>query len=508
MTADKRITEELTMAYEQMTPEQISEKLADIEVPRLDADSEQRIKMMISGRIKQTDAQSGAGKSSVIKPEFNRWAAVAASVLILLSVAALNSETVMAAMARWFGFIPGVGVVDVENGADDLYVLSGTDITASDDMIDVTLNNALANGNSLELRYTVYLSQISDADMEKFCSNPSELYCRLGYDEYFAVAQESPRLTPYSETTVNGIMLTPVSTVVTETESLESIRTICISQSYELAGINPDDPLAGSLDIGGVKIAFGMNRIVPDDTVEGASGGAVAEIGGVKMLCVPSVRNNCLYVDYYVYDRGGYSSVTGCRGFGNKTDILTLGGQEIDGFIDEGYVFDNSGGSHVGYRIGYDIADYAGENVQAVINISGIFVKKEYKGRGLYFDRSPEAQQTLGEVVELDGISVDVAEICWADLGEADGYEETDYGYLVLRYKADSNDDIRFVRFSGISINGEYVESFYMNDYDGVYKNILIPLSVPYADIRSMEFESAELMLRGDIRFEFPVNLN
>ena len=114
----------------------------------------------------------------------------------------------------------------------------------------------------------------------------------------------------------------------------------------------------------------------------------------------------------------------------------------------------------------------------------------------------------LNETVQLGDIRVTVSEMSSLYYGEADGYEETAFGYLQIKYKAESTGSREFICFGDISINGKWVEYYGLTDFDGEYVTMVLPLSVPYSDIRSIEFESADLMLKGEVRFEFSLKFD
>ncbi len=201
-------------------------------------------------------------------------------------------------------------------------------------MVNITINDVFIHENTLELRYTIYLSKISDSDLETSydCLNDR----RLGYDKYFNISEEAPTLSPYTTTTLNGKDISASKTTVTETESLESARTICVSEHYDISGLTKDVPLCGTLSIADIDANFNMNEIQLENSPQEASGGNLVEIDGLKLLCVPTIRDNTLFIDYYACEPGEYTSTKGFRGWYN-TDILTINGKEIEGKIDESY---------------------------------------------------------------------------------------------------------------------------------------------------------------------------
>ncbi|MBE6765821.1 MAG: hypothetical protein E7546_08150 [Ruminococcaceae bacterium] len=488
MITDKEITDELRRAYG---------TVSDSEIAPLSVESRQRIKQMIHEKMEKTAPSKTHSAITV------RWIAAAAAALVLFFVTALNSEKVIASISRMFGFVPGTGVVSVEEG-DDYYILENSGEKACDDMIEITLNDAFVHGNELELRYTVYLSKITIEDLQDSVNTLSELYNRLGYDKYFTVSPESPRLTPYTTTHLGGIEITPDTVTVTETESLESSRTICISHHYDITDAECGDSFEGTLNVGGVEIQFRLRKLEGDISVQGASGGQMVEVDGVKLLCVPTLRDNILYLDYYACDLGEYKSTSGLRGW-YITDTLTVGGQIIEDELDESCIFFSDNTSHVGNRLKYDLSGTAVAD-EAVITAEGIFVEKEYSGKGIFLDCAPTAEFPICETVSLDGIDVEVAQMCHRSYGEEEGYEPLEHGYLEFRYSAASTDAHRFfIGFTEIIVNGESIEFFSIEPYDIDYVNIVVPLSVPYEEVRSIEFGGVYLMLQDEIEFRVPL---
>lgn len=498
----KNIEEELRKAYDMMTPEQMEENISDIETAPLSSDSEQRIKNMIKEKMGKTGKKGG-------EKAVRRWiAAAAAFVIVLAGVTAFSSENVRAAVAKLFGFVPGVGVIEVDEedtAADSVYILDGTSET-SDEMVSLDIKSAVIMGDKLELRYTAYLKKITDKDLEKNINTLSDMYFEKGYNKYFAVSTLEEDmyqpLTPITSAAFNGTEITPYNTKVTETESLESARSVCISQFYDLSSMAEGEEMQGVLTLGDLSVDFAMRKIDLDSSAEGAAGGTAVSIGGVKMLCRPQIKEDRLYIDYYVLDKGGYKEVYGVRGFGNKTDCLTVAYEEIYGWIDEACIFESEGGMFAG-RFVYDLGGY--EEKKAELSIYGMYVKKDFEDKGIFFEDAPERKQTLNKTLDFDGITAEIAEMSVKYYGEEQGYEENENGYLVLRYSVKDSNDVCFTNFAEISVNGEGVEGFYVNGYDLEYCNLVIPLPIPFEEIRAVEFESINLMLSGEASIDIPL---
>ncbi len=65
--------------------------------------------------------------------------------------------------------------------------------------------------------------------------------------------------------------------------------------------------------------------------------------------------------------------------------------------------------------------------------------------------------------------------------------------------KATNTNSRKFISFNEISINGEIMDSFYIEQYDLDYNNIIILLNISYKDIRSIEFNKVSFLLQEDI---------
>lgn len=497
MTTDYNITEELKRAYDEITPAQLEAELEGIELAPLSADAEQRIKNMVNNKINaQEDNFFGKTITKTAK-----WRIIAAAfVLVFAAAAVFSSGSVRAAVAKIFGFVPSVGVVEKNEETGDIFILGNAEKSAENDDIKLTLNHAFANKGKLVLGYTVYLSRISDADLDAYCNSLPELYRTLGYDKYFDIAEESPRLMPHTAATLGGREIIPESISVTETESLESARTVNISNVYDISDIDLSEVFEGVLNMGNLEIGFDMKKIEFSENAADAADGTLIEADGIKLLCVPTRKDNLLYLDYYACDLGEYKSTNGFRKWFN-TDTLTVGGEMITDEIDESCIFFSEDSARVGNRLVYDLS--GAEEEKAVIRAFGIFAEKEYSGKGVFLDSAPVAEQKVNQTADLDGTVITVSSITHRDYGEEDGYEEYGYGCVEFRYKAENTVPNReFIDFTKILINGEETDCFGISQYDLEYTSIIIPLKMPYEEMRSIEFAGAEFLLAEDIEIE------
>lgn len=517
MNLDVNMENEIRKAYDAMSLEELDDNIRNMEFEPLDASSEQRIKDKVKEKMNSLDKESkkhAKGKA--------RRAMVAAIAFgfALVGAVVCSSEQVRASIAKLFGFVPGRGVVEVEGEEDtseeakntDWYILDSSNlIPEEDDKISLTIKDAVISGDILELRYTVYLSDITDYDLENVYTtydgeyvNPLYgLYYDREYNDYFKITDgDDPVIAPLSTLILNGNTVEANDINVTVTESLESARTVCISEFYNVSDILSSDAPEGTLTLGKVSVHFSMKQLEFASSTEGAAeNGCIAEIDGVKILCVPTWDGDNLYVDYYSLEIGEYSSIGGFRTYWYPTDVLGVNGTVVESIVDESYIFDDEGSTHIGPRIKYDLSGFADKS-NIVINANGLLVEKSYEDKGISFTEPLTSQQTINEVVELDDISIEVAEISNPDLSDG-GYEDSEYGYLTIKLKATSKDESKqFVSLGDISINGEITDGFYINQADIDYVNVSIPLDVPYEDVNSIEFESIEILLNENIKFE------
>lgn len=538
------VEKELRKVFDAMPLEQLSDELNNIELEPLSGESEQRIKDMVKEKMKKEKVEF------VKKPKHKAkgWlVAAAAFVFAFIGAALYKTDDVKAEFTQLFGFVPGVGVVEVEHeestvgkntdvkkeaagnkkkdnkkkadttkGATTVqatkwYLLENVDATASDDMIRVELKDAVVAGDKLELRYAVCLLKITDEELEAAYaalngvdeSALKEMYVRLGYDKYFLLdGKESLVLKPSSSTIVNGKSVKATKVSVGGSETTEGSRVVCISETYDVKDVLTEDVPSGTLDIAGVKLEFKMKNLdlggSPEDVTDN---GFVEELNGVKVMCVPTWKDQKLFVDFYTMDCGDYSAVLGFNMFGRGSCITTVNGQSLENVGDDSYAFEDMDSSYLG-RSAYDLSGLKGEVQSAKVKTIGLWVRQNLENKKLELAPAATVQQELDDVLKLDGSNVKFVEMSNRPCDSVDDFDYSEHGYLVLTYKAEDTDiNKQFMWFGGLSVNGENVEDFTMECGNVGYTNVLIPLPVPYSEVCTVEFTSADYMLQGNMEF-------
>lgn len=546
---------ELRKVFDAMPLDQLSDELNKIELEPLTPDSEQRIKDMVKEKMKKENVESTKKPMGKTK----RWLVVAAAFAFVFAGAAIyKADDVKAEFTQLFGFVPGVGVVEVEhddstvakdNGKVDAtegktdndkkgskektvqdsvkdevgdeapsvqatkwYLLENVDATASDDMIRVELKDAVVAGDKLELRYAVRLLKITDEELEASYaalngvdeSALKEMYVRLGYDKYFLLdGKESLVLEPASSTTVNGKSVKASKVSVGGSETTEGSRVVCISETYDVKDVLTEEIPSGTLDIAGVKLDFKMKNLdlggSPEDVTDN---GFVKELNGVKVMCVPTWKDQKLLVDFYTMDCGDYSTVLGFNMFGRQSCITTVNGQSLENIGDDSYLFDDMNSSYLG-RNAYDLSGLKGEVQSAKVKTNGLRVRQKLEDKKLEVTPAATVQQELDDVLELDGSNIKFMEMSNRPCDSVEDFDYSEHGYLVLTYRAEDADvNKQFMWFGSLSVNGENVEDFTMECGNVDCSVVLIPLSVPYSEVRTVEFTSADYMLQGSMEFD------
>ncbi len=498
MTSDNKIINELRKAYDMMLPEQMEEYLDNFETDPISDESKQRIKEMVKAKMQNT----GTNKKTGIN--VRRWVAVAAVfAVVAASVTMFSSKSVRAAVAKLFGFVPGVGIIETEDGEREPYIIDDITAFAEDEKIRVEIKDAFIINDELELRYTLFLTDITDEDLENHLNSVDELYKIRGYDKYFGNQDGINPMIPLSETVFEGRTIESFSETVSPNESLESSRQIGVSQRYKIEEVPYGEEPEGVLTIGDVSVDFKLKKAEMYSSAESAEEtGAIAEIDGIKVLCVSKRDGDTLWVDYYVCDIGEYTSCPGFYFAGSNMEAVTEDGTVINGTIDESYLFYSEGSGHIGNRIMFDLSGVSENTDNITVRTSGLLAKKTYENKALTLKKAPEKVQSINEEIDLSGLKLKIEEISLSPFSEEDGYEECKNGYLSVRYMVEDIEGKSFVNFAGVSVNGAEANGYYVNGWDGDYKTMHIPLDVEYEEVRSIEFMGAVFILDETVEFD------
>lgn len=537
----KDMENELRKVFDAMPLDQLSDELHDIELEPLSPDSEQRIKDMVKEKMKKENVEF----TKKSKHKTKRWLVAAAALVVAFTGTAIyKADEVKAEFAQLFGFVPGVGVVEVEheesstakpdkkngdkhkdgeakdNAAEEAptvqaakwYLLENTDATAGDDMIQVELKDAVVAGDKLEVRYAVRLLKITDEELDAAYaalngvdeSALEEMYVRLGYDKYFTLnCEETLDMKPKSNTTVNGKPVEALSVSVGGSESTEGSRIICISETYDVKDVLTEDVPSGTLSIADVNLDIKMKKLdlggSPEDVTDN---GFVEEIGAVKVMCVPTWKEQKLIVDFYSMDCGEYSMVMGFNMFERGPLTTTVNGQQLEDVGDDSYMFQDMENSYLGRSV-YDLTSIQGDVKTATVKADGLWVRQKLDNKKLELTPASTVQQELDDVLKLDGSNVKFVEMSNRPCDSVDDFDYSEHGYLVLTYRAeDAAVNKQFMWFGSLSVNGENVEDFTMECGNVGYSVVLIPLPVPYSEVRTIEFTSADYMLQETMEFD------
>ncbi len=536
----------LRKVFDMMSQEQFGEELEELVPERLPEECEQHIKDLVKRKMKKENMDM-AGKSKKKGIKRIRWAAAAAAFAIILTgVVANNTDNVKAAFMRLFGFVPGVGVVEVQKEdsvsvadlqkdsevvavsqekaaaddetvpvvaqADKWYLLENTDVTAADDMIQLELKDAIVSGTELEIRYVVRLLKVTDNDISaafaalesKDASALENLYRGMGYETYFSLDNAAAlKLMPYSGMLFNGKEVKASTVSIGSTETTDSARTVCVSETYDVTGLLTEEAPAGTLSVKNVSVDFNMKNL---DLVESmdklAECTLVDETNGVRVMCVPTWKDDKIVVDFYTVESGKYSAVCGFNLFSGDGYVTTVNGQEMEEVDGETYVFGNEPTSFIG-RQTYDLSSVSGDVTSAKIETTGLWVKQKLEGEKIDLTAPPETVSTISEILELEGTTIEFVEMSNRPCESVEDYNYSEHGLLVLKYKAEITDENKqFMYFDDIRINGEKIEGYSMEWTEESYVNMLIPLPIAYSDVSVIEFAGAQYQLNGNMEFD------
>lgn len=528
----KDMEKELRKVFDSMPLDQLCEEFQTMEIQPLSKTSEQRIKNLVKEKMKTENIQL----SKKSKGGAKKWAAVAAAcALVVTGVAAYNADDVKADLIRLFGFVPGMGVVQVENeqskvvenvtidpGAEhtqemvmqalNWYLLENTDAKAEDDMIRIELKDAIVMGDELQVRYAVRLLKLTNQDIsDAFAALDGgsedalmEMYRKHGYEKYFALDDAaSLRLVPHSSMSFNGKEVLADSVSIGGSETTDGAGIVCVTEKYKIGDLLTEDQPSGTLHVAGVNLDFRMKNLDLGASMEEVTQNSlVEEACGMKIMCIPKWENDMLYVDFYTIDSGDYSYVHGFFQFYSPAAVMTVNGKELENVGDESYYFENEKTSFIG-RYAYDLTSVDGEVTTAQMKTLGLLVNQSLTDKKIEFTSSPETEMKIQEVLELDSSTVTFEKISNQPCESVDDYDYSEYGYLVLNHKVDErNPKKEFMFFDDIYINGEKIDGYSIASADDVSYDMRISLPIPYSEVRSIEFGTAQYQLNEEMQFD------
>lgn len=507
---ENNIEKDVKNACEDMTLRELSEYLENTDMPEISEDSKSRIKAMVSQKMPKSSNENkkiSGGTKVHSGRKFNksiiRLATVAAAFVLVVSGAfMLNTDSVKASLAKLFGFVPGVGVVEVpvventessnENG---WYILERANYVQQNDMAKVEIQNANMTGNVFTVNYTVDLLNISIAELENLSVNLSEnsfrdyadLYRDKGYEAYFEIKDSADTLTPLSSVKLCGTDLNLMDRKVLSGESLEGAKLICISERYAVentdVAINPD----GSLTIGGLEVEFSMKNLetyILDESAE--QNGEICTANGMKLLCVPMWEEERLYLDFYTLESGEYDRL---GGFGmGYWPVVTVNGTEVETFADESYVFDTKETGCFGRRVYCDLSGVEGEFETVEISLEGVMAVEEDDSAILdvsVLDTVNEKELTFSQTASMT--RTDVLFVGLEEYRDEDEFLYSEYGNVLVSYRLNEKcEDAVFAGFEKISING-VEQDIWAEGYNEMY----FKLPCAFEELREIKGEGA-----------------
>ena len=549
---NKNIETDVKNAYDDMSLQELTENMEHIDMPSVSDESKARIKALVAQKLdtenmstkekqttstknqsKTTNNQSGTTKSQIktAKRRRNtgafRFATVAAAfVLVITGMFVLNTDSVKASLAKMFGFIPGVGVVEVpsednsnnpqstednfqeteeNNQSTGWYILEDASYSGSDENVAVEIQNANIVDDVLTVNYTVDLLNISVSDLEELSLNLSEdsfkdyadLYTNAGYASYFEIEASANTLTPLSSVELEGNRLSLLDREVLSGEALEGAKFICISERYEVNASTTMTAPAGSLTLGELKVDFAMRDLqayILDESAE--QNGAICTVNGIKLLCVPTWEDEILYLDFYTMETGDYDRLLG---FGmGYWPVLTVNNQEVEGFTDESYVFETENTGCLGRRVYYDLSNVEGEITSVDVYLEGVMAVREDEVAVLdatKLDMNAEGEIRFSQIVNMSQLNLEFTGL--TKYKDEDEFLYSEYGNVLVNYSAtDSYGDAEFAGFDKLSIND--IDQGIWAEGDG---ELYLKLPCEFSEVKTIKLEGAQYFVYSGFTF-------
>ena len=317
---EQNIEKDVRNACDDMSLQELTEFLETVDMPEVSDDSKERIKALVEQKIGRNSV-SNKKERRIITKGVIRFAYVAAALVLVVSgTLMLNTDSVKAALAKLFGFVPGVGVVEVpvdEKGEvlpeNKWYILEQAKYNQKNEMVEIEIQNANLVDDVLTVNYTIDLLNISNTELEQLSVNLSEesfkdyadFYRNKGYATYFEIKDSADTLTPLSSVELGGNDLNLIDREVLSGESLEGAKLICISECYKVVNFDENTMSNGSLTVGELKVDFAMKNLqayIQEESAE--QNGAICTTDGIELLCVPMWEEKTLYLDFYTLESG------------------------------------------------------------------------------------------------------------------------------------------------------------------------------------------------------------
>lgn len=530
------VEKDVRIALENASMEYISEIMEDVDPDAFVLPKEistKRIKERVMNRI-----ESKKGTNKVVS--FARVAAAsAAAAVVLMGGAMVISEPVRAAVFEMFSYVPGKGIVEtqkmpmaagtegsVEIGVQptsDYYILANEGRVTTSENLNIRLNNVAANGNILEISYSVKLNKISfaaesqvndkfnhleDYEGEEYRKIFADYYSKMGYDSYFEISAEEEAnfcalKSVKSSMTMNGAVLQKLSSEILDSEAGMG-DFFEIVEKYDITGMDLENVTECSLSISDVEAAITLEKAKAYETKEEAmeelitvKGDRVAE----SIVCKPTVKEGLLSLELYFNNIGDNEIVTECY------PVIMADGEEIysDWPVSLG---DNA------VRREYDLTEVPGANDYSIVIDSAVV---KHVGDAFTLDMSDHQYGTkkvdmtyetgLGtlRLTEYKVMTFDelMEEMCLED-SERDSFVHGDYVWVNIDIDALS-ENVLLDSFENYYLyQGEKHESGLIGFIDEDNFRLFIPLGTTIDKVDSLVISNTYFSCETDI--QIPVN--
>lgn len=115
-----------------------------------------------SARIKASVYGKAGFRPARTKRLRKRLTAAAALLILMAALVSMNLDSVTATIGKLFGYVPGYGIVEPEGGIK--YGLQTPGVTAANEAYRLTLNQAIASGNTISVFFTLERKQFTQPD--------------------------------------------------------------------------------------------------------------------------------------------------------------------------------------------------------------------------------------------------------------------------------------------------------------------------------------------------------
>lgn len=216
-------------------------------------------------------------------------AVAAAMLIILLSVFSIGFDNVVNAMGKFFGFIPGYGIV-VEDSQSIQYVIDGHNVTAKNSQAVITISNAIATKSSLAINYEVEAADFDETmALEQKEKDMAELNNDIPTKDNFTL-------------TVNGKEYKP---------SGYSIggggKTELISTDYEIEQENLNTKTVYKLNYGKYNLTVDFKLKKPEGYNSLDEIGPTDTKNNISITAISSHKDDKLMVELYPFNNSGYT---------------------------------------------------------------------------------------------------------------------------------------------------------------------------------------------------------